>query len=326
MRSLQHVLLALTLLGGSLLVSLPSDAQSWGEGEVVGSLVTVSLEVDGTSAPLYAAPDGSGRYYLEAREGAHYSVHVANRTPERIAVMLTVDGLNAISGERQGAPRLWGRSRPGRMYVLNPWERTTVNGWRTSLEDVRRFTFVDERASYAARSGKANAKMGWIEVTVYRERTRDARPRAQEDRVTPPRERGRERNQGRDARHDGRDSERDDERESAARGAQPEPASPATPDAARQKSEAAEGPENLGDLAGGGRRSFPGTGWGPRAEDRAVVVNFEPERKAAERITLRYEYAEALLALGVELQPRYGWDRLAERERGSVGFAQPPSR
>ena len=32
------------------------------------------------------------------------------------------------------------------MYVLDPWQRTTVQGWRTSLQEVRQFTFVDERA------------------------------------------------------------------------------------------------------------------------------------------------------------------------------------
>ena len=79
-----------------------------------------------------------------------------------MGVVLTVDGLNAISGERDT-----GR---GRMYVLDPWQRTTVQGWRTSLQEVRQFTFVDERASYAARSGKANEKMGWIEIAAYRER------------------------------------------------------------------------------------------------------------------------------------------------------------
>jgi hypothetical protein len=87
-----------------------------------------------------------------------------NRTGERLGAAVVVDGLNAISGEREAGP--------GRLYILGPWEETTVRGWRTSLSDVRRFTFVDERGSYASRSGKANGKMGWIEVNVYRERRR----------------------------------------------------------------------------------------------------------------------------------------------------------
>ena len=136
-----------------------------------GSLVAVSVSIDGQPAPLYSAPDGSGRFYVEARPGCRYSVTLRNRTGERLGAVLAVDGLNVISGSRDT-----GR---GRMYVLDPWQETTVQGWRTSLDEVRRFRFVDEQASYAARSGKANGKMGWIELAVYRER-----------RPEPARERG----------------------------------------------------------------------------------------------------------------------------------------
>src|SRR5687767_5136095 len=134
----------------------------------VGSLVSVSVEVDGREAPLYAAPDRTGRFYLEAVAHLGYALRLSNHTGERLGVVVAVDGLNAISGERD--PRLpAGRGPAGRMYVLGPWDSVTVQGWRTSLDEVRRFTFVDEKRSYAARSGKANAKMGWIELAVYRE-------------------------------------------------------------------------------------------------------------------------------------------------------------
>ena len=150
------LLMTLAALAGA------SPALPQGLPETAAALVAVSVELDGRAAALYPAPDGSGRYYVEARKGCRYSVALANRTGERVGVVLTVDGLNAISGERDT-----GR---GRMYVLDPWQRTSVQGWRTSLQEVRQFTFVDERASYAARSAKANEKMGWIEIAAYRER------------------------------------------------------------------------------------------------------------------------------------------------------------
>ena len=43
------------------------------------------------------------------------------------------------------------------------------------------------------------------------------------------------------------------------------------------------------------------------------------DRNATDRITLRYEYASALRALGINL----GRDRLSERD-GNLGFAKPP--
>lgn len=149
----------LTLL---VAAAVPAAAdQSWTSG--TGSQVSVTVEVEGASAPLYPAPDGSGRYYVEARRGARYSLRLANRTGERLAVLMTVDGLNVISGDKQPS------GQPGRMYVLDPWESASIQGWRTSLDDIRRFTFVDEQGSYASRSGKANSRMGWIEVAVFRE-------------------------------------------------------------------------------------------------------------------------------------------------------------
>jgi len=143
----------------------PASASVW---QASGALVDVSIEMDGAAAPLLAARDASGRFYFEARAGRAYAVRVANHSPERVGVLLAVDGLNAVSGEREPGPSA--SSRPGRMYVIDPWGDVTVRGWRTSLDEVRRFTFVDERASYAARTGRANGRMGWIEAWVYRER------------------------------------------------------------------------------------------------------------------------------------------------------------
>ncbi|HVR70377.1 MAG TPA: hypothetical protein VMT87_05980 [Vicinamibacteria bacterium] len=236
--------------------------------EEVGSLVSVSLDVAGRPAPLFRAPDGSGRYYVEARPRAGYALRLANRTGERLGVVITVDGLNAVSGDRAaGAP---GFTPPGRMYVLGPWDAITVRGWRTSLDEVRRFTFVDERRSYAARSGQANAKMGWIEVAVHRER----RPVAE---VTP--------------RRGGREMP--------------------SPESGRDESAAP--------------RSYPGTGWGAPAHDPATLVDFDPQPHPGERVTLRYEYAPGLRALGIDVRPRrQAPDRLRERDRAE-GFAKPPA-
>jgi hypothetical protein len=260
-----------------------------------GSLVEVSIEVEGSGSPLYAAPDGSGRFYFEARRGARYAIRLANRTHQRLGVAVQVDGLNVISGER---PSGWLGSDPGRMYILDPWDQTEIKGWRTSLEEVRRFTFVDEESSYAARSGKANSKMGWVEVAVYRERGRQvgygpwrsdpgARDRSGEDRpeVMEPKAESR--------------------------------TPPASAPAER------EGAKRAPDVAGDGR-AYPGTGWGQRTDDHVVVVDFEPERNPAERVTLRYEYASGLRALGIDVHPRWTRDRLRERDRGQ-GFAKPPA-
>ena len=279
--------LTLSLLVGAALAG-SVQAHPQGVPETAAAQVAVSIQIDGRPASLYPAPDGSGRYYLEARAGSRYAVALANRTGERVGVVLTVDGLNAISGERD--------SGRGRMYVLDPWQSTSVQGWRTSLEEVRQFTFVDERRSYATRSGRANEKMGWIEVAVYRERRAFAQavpyPYGEPTRPHPVEE------------QDGR----------------PRAQAPATPEASSARDEAgASKRENDAKL-----RSYPGTGWGQPKHDPVRLVSFDPEPEPRERITLRYEYRPALVALGV-LPPRTSpRDRLWQRDQAEPGFAQPP--
>jgi len=253
---------SLSLLAASAALIGPAYAHPQGLPETPAALVAVSLAIDGRPASLYPAPDGSGRYYVEACRGGRYSVTLANRTRERVGIVLTVDGLNAISGERDFGL--------GRMYVLDPWQRTSVQGWRTSLSEVRQSTFVDERASYAARAGKANEKMGWIEVAVYREHR--ALAQVQPPHPLPQRPAPADEQEGR-----GR----------AEANAAPEPSS------------ARDAPDAPAAGAAAKARSYPGTGWGERTHDPVMLVSFDPEANPYERVTLRYEYRPALVALGV---------------------------
>ena len=276
-------------------------------GQASGSLVDVAVEVDGATTPLYPARDGSGRFYFEARAGGAYAVRVANRSPERLGVVVAVDGLNAISGERETGPA--SSSPPGRMYVIDPWDEVAVRGWRTSLADVRRFTFVDERLSYAARTGRANGRMGWIEAWVYRES-----PSAHVARPWPrPWERG------------SAPEEQAEEARRRAEGSSSEaPASDAAPPpAAAPEGRAADGALQKSQDASRAGGAYPGTGWGRRTEDPAMVVDFHPQLRPAECLTLRYEYAPALRALGLLSPPPWEGDRLRQRDRGE-GFARAP--
>jgi hypothetical protein len=297
---MRHALIATFLGAAGLAQAAPASAHA-PEWDAPGSLVSVSVEVEGRSSPLFPAPDGSGRFYLEARQGERYAVNIANRTHERLGVVLTVDGLNAISGDRDPAGA-WAGTRPaGRMYVLDAWGSASIKGWRTSLHDVRRFTFVDERASYAARSGKANSRMGWIEVAVYRER-----PRAYVHRTDPY--------EGSGAPYGGAGA-RDEARERSAE------ADRADRPSARAEGKVLQAPPSTTTPAPQG--GYPGTGWGAREDDPAMLVDFQPQATPAEKVTLRYEYASALRALGILPAAPWARDRLRERESGG-GFAKPP--
>ena len=283
-----------------LSASIPALAQSRSGFATVadGRLVDVQVQVDGRgTVPLFLAPGRWDRLYFEAYQGRNYSLVLRNTTGRRVGVLIAVDGLNVINGDRSSL------SRHEPMYVLDPYERAVIRGWRTSLDHVRRFVFVDEQRSYAERTGQANGDMGWIRVLAFREQSRyrdgGGKIRTREDDLI-----------GALPRQDAKDAPTE-ERE--LKKSAPEPrgqsAAPTEPDAQMY------GERNESD-------SNPGTGWGQKQWDRVNRTHFLAESSPADRITLRYEYASGLRALGIRV--RHPRDRTWERENGDLGFAQAP--
>ena len=104
-----------------------------------------------------------GRLYVPGEPGHRYAVRLSNQTGERVLVVLSVDGVNAVTGETASP------SQAG--YVLAPWESAEIAGWRKSLEDVAQFYFTDLPDSYAARTGRPD-NVGVIGIAVFGERQR----------------------------------------------------------------------------------------------------------------------------------------------------------
>jgi len=112
-----------------------------------------------------------GRTYIEAIQGAEYELRVRNPSADRVAVALSVDGLNTIDARHTSA---WNASK----WVIEPYQTITINGWQMSSERARRFYFTNERDSYGAKLGQT-ANLGVISAVFFRERNREvtiARP------------------------------------------------------------------------------------------------------------------------------------------------------
>ena len=99
--------------------------------------------------------------FVEGRPGQRYAIRLANRSGGRVLAVLSVDGINAVSGQT-AAPDQAG-------YVLEPYQSTDVAGWRKSLSDVAAFEFSALPDSYAARTGRPG-DVGVIGIAVFRER------------------------------------------------------------------------------------------------------------------------------------------------------------
>ncbi|CAN7202912.1 hypothetical protein LJR168_000610 [Pseudoxanthomonas sp. LjRoot168] len=122
-------------------------------------LVDVSV-VDRDTGESLARYPHRGELWVAGMPGHRYSVRLANTTGERVLVVLSVDGINAVTGQTANP------SQAG--YVLEPWQTTEINGWRKSMDDVAQFVFTDLGDSYAARTGRQR-NVGVIGVAAFRE-------------------------------------------------------------------------------------------------------------------------------------------------------------
>jgi len=101
-----------------------------------------------------------GDAWIPGTPGHRYAVRLTNTSSARVLVVLSVDGINAVSGETADP------SQAG--YVLSPGQSTDVNGWRKSLDDVAQFVFTDFADAYATRTGRPD-NVGVIGIAVFDE-------------------------------------------------------------------------------------------------------------------------------------------------------------
>lgn len=125
----------------------------------------VEVLVDGVTQPRYVH---DGRWYVEALKGKEYAIRLRNPYPVRVAVALSVDGLNTIDARESTAS-------DARKWVLDPYETVTISGWQTSQTDARRFEFTTEERSYGQALGKT-ANLGVISAVFFKERVPTYRP------------------------------------------------------------------------------------------------------------------------------------------------------
>jgi len=278
----------------------------------------MEILVDGRVAQEYAS---SGTIYIEALRGREYSVRLRNRTGERIAIALSVDGLNSIDAKTTTA-------FDAAKWILGPWETITLDGWQTSSATARRFFFTTERDSYGAWLGKTQ-NLGVITAAVFRER-RPAPIVGWLGRGGAP---------GADA-GDGRSSGAPGPvpapRREAAGEASSAPPSPA--ETARNESAAGsevapqlrQDPDRRKDAKARLSDELAATGIGRELDHRVRRIAFDEEDAPAAVLEVRYEYRDALVRLGVLDPCLEPGDPLARRERArgfeDTGFAPDPYR
>ena len=246
----------------------------------VHNLVDLQV-IDRDTGRIIEVHHKGGRAYVAGEPGHRYAVMMQNRTGERVMAVLSVDGVNAVTGETAD-PYQGG-------YVLGPYERAEINGWRKSMSEVAQFVFSAPEWSYAARTGRPQ-NVGVIGVAVFRERTPVYLPPP-----SPPIYRDDDWR-----RKNAQAPSAANEAEAMAQRGQAAPATGAAADAAapRAKHERSE------DFA-----SELGTAHGRREWSQVNTTQFE--RRSArpdEVVEVQYDTFEHLVERGVIRQPRWGRD------------------
>ncbi|MDQ6685502.1 MAG: hypothetical protein M3Z16_10275 [Pseudomonadota bacterium] len=128
--------------------------------QAVGSLVDLQIVERSRGDELHAYRH-RGASYVAGRPGERYAVRLVNRTSGRVLVVLSVDGVNAISGDTAAVGQTG--------YVLAPYGSAEITGWRKSYAEAAAFYFTALPDSYAARTDRPG-NVGVIGSAVFRER------------------------------------------------------------------------------------------------------------------------------------------------------------
>ena len=145
----------------TVLAASVGSASAWMRGNERHRVADISIveRATGKVLPLYAF---EGELWVAGRPGANYAVRVRSLEERRIMAVISVDGVNVITGKTASA-----KAEDG--YVFDAGDSYDVTGWRKSNDSVAAFYFSQSDMSYASRTGRPK-DVGVIGVALYREK------------------------------------------------------------------------------------------------------------------------------------------------------------
>jgi hypothetical protein len=89
--------------------------------------------------------------WIQVDREDEYALVINNPLPVRVAVAVSIDGLNVIDGKRTSADK-------GQKWIIDANGSITLRGWQTDRSSLRRFIFTDKEDSYAEWKGNRDRK------------------------------------------------------------------------------------------------------------------------------------------------------------------------
>jgi hypothetical protein len=275
---MKHRFVSLMLAG--LAVTASSCAVSSAQSAYPSAPGDVEILINGIPQRRYAH---DGRWYMEAFNGREYAIRIRNPYPVRVAVALSVDGLNTIDARHTAASH-------ARKWVLSPYETITISGWQVNSREARRFEFTTEEKSYGQALGQT-ANLGTISAVFFKERDRRSSSVDRPASILGGPSSAEDRSSNENVRID------------------PQPAAPAG-----ERADAAAAQRRSVD-------EYAATGMGQRTDHAVTHVWLDLEETPAQTVNVRYEFRPQLVRLGI-LPPRRheGTKDPLTRREGARGF------
>jgi len=121
----------------------------------------IKLEVfDETSREYLPVYSHQYEQFIAGTPNHKYTINLKNLTNQRVLAVVSVDGVNVITGQTANTQQSG--------YIIDPYGTVSIDGWRKSQQSVAEFVFSSLSNSYAGRTGRPN-NVGVIGVAVFKE-------------------------------------------------------------------------------------------------------------------------------------------------------------
>ena len=148
-----------------------ADRRAGGIRSMADSRISVGLK-NGSGRWL----DGwyaNGQRFVAGERGERYEVVIRNESRDRLEIVTSIDGLDAMDGRSASFSK--------RGYIVYPGDTLTVDGFRTSGSTVAAFRFSRVDRSYAALKHGDTRNVGVIGLAVFEEDQPELRRRQKAD-------------------------------------------------------------------------------------------------------------------------------------------------
>lgn len=125
--------------------------------------VEITVLVNGNRVNEY---NHEGRTFVLAKNGSEYSVRIKNNGCNRVLAVMSVDGLDVISGKPAKLDKSGG-------YILGAYSSYEIKGFRKDSDTVGAFKFTKRQKGYAASKGDAT-NSGIISIAIFDEKIQPA--------------------------------------------------------------------------------------------------------------------------------------------------------